>query len=368
MALAVFSRVQRYPQAAAEASSTYHRLLRVAQEQVGTVTLHEQNIDGCLLAAFLMGRYECATYYPALKSKDSFKSLPLWSHHDGAMAILKVWSGSPNHMPATSIIKQTRRGLIRSSLLRDLPLPGWMLDGSLFGEHDRDLDYDRIFVQTVSLFHEFKRLQQSSTLVAAKAEELSRQAQGLDKALQDWAARLPSTWSHFRHIIAEPGPWPKNHLYSPIVYSYSKIGYAATWSKYFAVRMLVNSMCLRVLKLSRSSLLVDFAHESQLLECAFRLKEMADSLASTIPFCLERIKVADKSKTAKNTVSVKLCVNEEIKPYLANLMVWPLTIASSLEGVDSRQQLWFRSELARLGTLTGAGNLERAESDQWVRI
>ena len=61
MALAVFSRTQKHPAAATEASPRYYRLLRVAQEriaQLGISTLDEQKIDACLLAIFLMGRYE----------------------------------------------------------------------------------------------------------------------------------------------------------------------------------------------------------------------------------------------------------------------------------------------------------------------
>ena len=95
---------------------------------------------------------------------------------------------------------------------------------------------------------------------------------------------------------------------------------------------------------------------------------MADSLASTIPFCLERFKVAhDPDSPIRQTLTM-LNTNDEIKPYLAMLAIWPLAIASSLEGVDVGQQLWFRSELARLGRITGAGVLEFAETDQWLRL
>lgn len=93
---------------------------------------------------------------------------------------------------------------------------------------------------------------------------------------------------------------------------------------------------------------------------------MADSLASTIPFCLERFKVADNPNSPIRQTAITLNTNEEIKPYLASSAVWPLTIASSLGGIDVRQHLWFRSELARLGRIIGAGVLECAETDQWA--
>lgn len=371
IALAVYSRTQQYPPAIIEASSKYYRLLRVTQErigQLGILTLDERNIDACLLAVFLMGRYEGVTYRPSdLNSKDSLMSLQSWSHHDGAMAILKFWNDNMSHNTATFIIKQTRRGLIKSFLLRNLPLPDWMLNGSRFGEHDLDLDYDRIVVRIVNLHYESARIQRKNGLRIAKAEELNSEARELDKAVQDWAAQTPSTCSFQRHILTEPDPWPRTNFYSSIVYSYSRPGYAAVWSQYFATRMLINSIRLRILEPSRQNPLVDSTYEQQRLGCITQLRGMADSLASTIPFCLERFK-ADNLHSPIRQASITINTEEEIKPYLASLAVWPLTIASSLEGIDVRQQLWFRSELARLGRITGDSVLECAETDQWVML
>jgi len=80
----------------------------------------------------------------------------------------------------------------------------------------------------------------------------------------------------------------------------------------------------------------------------------------------ERFKVEDKPNSPIRQTSVKLNNDIEINPYLPNLVVWPWTIASCLEGIDAGQQLWFKSELARLGTMTGAGVLECAETDRWA--
>lgn len=369
MALAVYSRTQQHPPAAIEASSRYYRLLRVAQERIAQLaipTLDERNIDACLLAVSLMGRYEGATHRPGdLNSKGPFTSLQSWSHHDGAMAILKVWNDNLSHNTATFIIKQTRRGLIKSSLLRNLPLPDWMLNGTRFGEHDRELDYDRIVVRTVNLHHACASLQQKNGLQIAKAEQLNNEAQELDKALQDWAAYIPSTCFYRRHILTKPDPLPRRHFYSSIVYSYPKPGNAAAWSEYFAVRMHINSTRLRALEPSRPNPLIELTYEQQRLECTTQLEAMADSLASSIPFCLERFKIDNSSPPISQT-SIMLNTNDEIKPYLASLAVWPLTIASSLDGIDVGRQLWFRSELARLGRITGDGVLECARTDQWA--
>jgi hypothetical protein len=196
MALAVYSRTQQHPPAAAEASSRYYRLLRVAQERIAQLanpTLDEQNIEACLLAVSLMGRYECAMRRPGdTDSKDSFTSIQRWCHHDGAMAILKVWNDNPSHKPGTFIVKQIRRGLIKSSILRSLPLPDWLLDGNHFGEQERELDYDRIVVRVVNLHHASTNLLQEDGLQILNAEKLSNEAREIEKALQEWLTNVPS--------------------------------------------------------------------------------------------------------------------------------------------------------------------------------
>jgi len=102
MALAVYSRTQQHRPAAIEASIKYQQLLQVAQATIPT--LSERNIDACLLAIFLMSRYEDAMHNPrSLNSKIPFSSsLRSFSHHDGAMAILKIWKDQLSHsQPAT---------------------------------------------------------------------------------------------------------------------------------------------------------------------------------------------------------------------------------------------------------------------------
>lgn len=368
MAHAVYSRTQHHPPAAIEASLRYHRVLRIVQEriaQVGIQRLNEQDFDDCLLAVLLMGRYEGATAHAILNSKRSFTSLQSWSHHDGAMAILKVWNDRLSPHTATDIVKQTRRELIRASLLRNLPLPAWMLDGGRFGEHDIELEFDRIIVRIANLHYLSTRLQQKNSLQITEAEELNNEARELDQALQDWEARIPTTCRYERHTLVEPYPWPRRHLYSSMVFSYLRPGYTGPWSLYFAMRLIVNSTRLRVLNLGRSHRLVDFTYEQQQLECITQLKAMADSLAFTVPFCLERFEL-NRTDLPISQTSITLNENEEIKPYLAGLLVWPLSIASSVEGIDMRQQFWFRSELAILGKIIGYDVFECAETDRWA--
>jgi hypothetical protein len=368
MALAIFSRTQKNESAAKEASSRYHNLLQVVQKRIAQLArpaLDERNIEACLLAVSLMGRYEGATHHPrGSVSNDSITSMHSWSHHDGAMAILKIWSDSLSHTPATFIIRQTRRVLIRSCLLRQLPLPDWLLEGSRFGEHGGELDFDRIIVRTVILCQEFARIQQYG-LLSSKTEILNSEARDLDKALKDWIGHIPTTCSYRRQFLKPSDSWPRGHFYSSLVYSYPRPENSGAWSHYFALRMLVNSTRLKILEQNIRESFDEVTYEQQRLECITNLEAMADSLASSIPFCLERLRV-NNSSSRTDKCSIMLSKSDEIKPYLASLVVWPLSIASSIEGIDVKQKLWFRSQLATIGRITGNGVLESAETDQWT--
>ncbi|KAI9714574.1 MAG: hypothetical protein M1812_006379 [Candelaria pacifica] len=370
MALAVYARTQHHPLAIKEAFSTYHQLLGVVQKRIlngETLKTDEKITDAFLLAILLMGRYEGVMHQcNHVKSKDSFQSFQSWSHHDGAMAILKAWNDRHKRSPATLIIKQIRRGLIRSSLMRHKPLPEWMLDSNRFGENGKC--YDSLVTRAVHLHHAMLKLREGSSCHhTARAAELDAELRELDEALEDWVARFPGTWAYRRHALTA-GPWPRKHFYSSVAFSYSTLGYGAAWSRYFAMRMLINSTRWRVLRFSRPELLAISLCEQQQLECVTQLSTMADNLASTIPFCLDRFKVPGSTGSSSRQSQITLNTKEDVKPHLATLVVWPLTIASSLEGIHVGLQLWFRSELATLGRIVGARVLECAATADWAAL
>ena len=373
LALAVFSRTQRHPPAAVEATKRYQRVLRIFQDVL--YSLSETNIDACLLTIFLMARYEDAVY--RLNHFDvgtpAVASFPSFSHHDGALAILKYWRERLScHQPATNVIRLTRHGLIRSALMRNLALPKWIMDGSLFGESGFELGYDRIVVRLAGIRHQLSAsykmklgVGSAGDVLPFSATELDQKLQDIDESLKTWASKITNTWRHQRHVLSDPYPWPMRDFYSPVVYSYSKTAYGAVWVQYYATRMLTIVTRLRTLELMRHD--PYSLCQSQRSDCISDLKSMANDLAFSIPFCLQRFKVTyrDPRSTADRVI---LNTEDEIRPHLASLIVWPLTIASSLVDLDSEQVSWFRSELARLGRVTGVGVLESAETHQWLQL
>lgn len=340
----------------------YYRLLGVAQHRIAQLsfsTLDEPNVESCLLAASLMSRYEGATLSPdKAHPTNIFTSGPGWSHYDGAKAILKVWRDNFTQNAPNFIIKQTRRELLRTSFVRNLPLPDWMQDGSLFGEQDLELEYDRIMVRVVNLHYAVMMLQRQKSQLFSEAENLNNEAQKLDKLLQAWSTNIPGACIRKRHVISDLNPCPQRHFYSQTVYSFPKPGFASAWCQYFTLRLVINSVRYKIIELRRLDPAIGLCHKQLQDECTARLESMADNLACSIPFCLERIKVDNSSA---NPPSAMLNLDEEIKPYLARLISWPLLVASTVEGISTMRQRWFRQELSCLGRVTGDGLLECGE-------
>lgn len=337
MALAFYSRARQGSVAATEATMQYCRLLQLTRKQLAQSELDEQGIDACLLAIFLMGRYEAAINPPNQDHSNKFISRRTWNHHDGAMAMLRLWKDNLHPKHATTIIKQARRGSLRSLLLRKLPLPDWLVDGQQFGESGLELEYDRMFVRIANLHYHLGHLQGQNSLLIANVKRLQNEAMELDNAMQNRESRLRSIVSYRVHTLKETAPWPKPQFYSAVLYSYSSSVHAAIWCQDFALKMLIISMRSEILKLSAGDPFDDFSEELQ-REYLALLEETSGHLASSIPFCLELFKTVSSSLSTDKT-GIKLNIVKEIKPYLVTSLVRPLTIASSLEKVDNRRKL-----------------------------
>lgn len=379
IALAVFSRTQQHPPAALKASKRYQEVLQLAQSTMASMV--DSNVETYLIAVCVMGRYEdaihCAPRNVSRETRftDTLQSI---SHHDGAMAILKIWRKQLSHnQPATDIIKHTRRGCIKSAIMRNHALPDWLQDGSVFGERGLELDFDRIVVQIADIrqvlnavhHRESTFLRRTPHNLRTIGEALNEDARKIDEALQEWRRKFPSSWSYQRHNLPLSHAFPTADFFSPMVYSFSCVADVGVWIQYFIMRMLVDSARLKILRL-RSSKLNEFTGDAEQTERLSHLSSMAESLASSIPFCLQRFKVIDGSEgPSSETATIALTSNEASSPYvLAALMVWPLTIASSLAYVDARLKSWFRSELARQGRMLGFRVLECAETESWLQL
>ena len=371
MSLAVFAHTHQHPKAAIEASGVYDQLLRLAR--ISVVSLGPQNLDACLLAIFFMSRYEDVVYVPASSSGGSrfISSLHSTSHHDGALSILEAWKEHLGSIqPASDVIKHTRRGMIRSALMRGRAPPLWMTDGVCFGETGLDLEYDSIVIRIATLRHHVSTLvyEQNPTMPPAqsltlKFDMLNQEAQDVHWALRIWTTHFPTVWDRHTHNF----PFhTSEEFYSSTAYSYSSPEYAAVWSLYFAMTMLVNGTRLRLLKLS-STASVEVVNQ-QCLDCLSNIDVMADEFMATLPFLLQISQFAGELDRSSHRRPVATRTRKDIDPYMANLAAWPLAIAAGIGDVDNKKKQWLRSQLAQVGRTLGFGVFACAESDQWLEL
>ncbi|KAJ3462667.1 hypothetical protein MRS44_007453 [Fusarium solani] len=359
VALSVFARFQNCRPAAAEASKSYLNLLRHMQNHIPRFSSgnpSSDEIDEYLLGAHFMARYEAFVQNHGDEADlEPLKEAKVWFHIDGAAAILKIWFNNRHRYNPTAIIRQTRRKLIKSCLLREQPLPRWLADGGVFGEREVALESDHLTIQFIDLHHKYLELKQSSqngTLVAQQVDSLVDDFRRLDQEIQGWSTRLPSKWSCTKHTLPETCDYSQDDFYSSTIFICAKLGYTAVWNEYYAIRMLVSHTRLQILHLAPQP------NSAATLECLCQLGSSADSLASFVPFCLGRIR-----KSPKGSVELS---SDPFKPYLASLVVWPMSLASGLHTLDPAQRQWFSLALARVSKSSSECLYAYAASDYWA--
>ncbi|KAL2687613.1 hypothetical protein Neosp_005174 [[Neocosmospora] mangrovei] len=210
-------------------------------------------------------------------------------------------------------------------------------------------------VKFIDLHHKYLELKQSSqsgTLVAQKVDNLIDDFRILDQDIQTWAARLPSKWSYSQHILPETCDFSQDEFYSKAVSTCAKLGYTAVWNEHYAIRMFISHTRLQILHLAPQP------NPAETHEYLSQLGSSADSLASFVPFCLGRIR-----KTPKGSVELS---DEPFKPYLASLVVWPLSLASGLHTLEPAQRQWFSSTVARVSEKSSECLYAYAASDYWA--
>ncbi|KAJ4297471.1 hypothetical protein N0V90_005362 [Kalmusia sp. IMI 367209] len=366
VALAVFGVKMKEKDAVTESSKAYVKLLKKMQSgilRINSGTLDADEIDAYLLTAYFMARYESFIQQNS-DSAEPLSTMKLWFHFDGAGAILQAWNANRWKYTPSVVIKQARRLLIRSSLLRERQ-PGWLEDGAAFGETDIALSYDRFVIQIMQLYDRYQRAAQASVfdplIVIPEIDALAAEARSLDAAFQNWSTHLPTKWFFRRHLRPETDTltYPNDISYSPEISSCAKLGYTAVWTEYFALRMLLTNTRLRIFDLDPTPTNSTFLESLTLLA---ELTSSAETLASFIPFCLDDVRISPAPSTAV------VMSHEPFKPYLANLVVWPLALASSLHKLDPVLQRWFCRALRKIATGSSECLVAYALSDYWVML
>lgn len=367
LALSVYARFQNCRAAEIEACKVYLELLQHMQISILHVDSTNPNADE--IDAYLLGSHFMARYESFVQNQDNgavlepLKQINVWYHFDGAEAVLKFWYDHRRQRTPSRVIKHTRRKLIKSALLREQQLPGWLADGNVFGESDIALEFDCLIVQFLEIHHRYLGLKQAAAdgeQISQNLDNLVNESRQLGCSLRQWSTSLSSKWQYVKHILPEISDFPRDEFLSAAVISCPKLGHSAVWTEYFAMRMLTSHTHLRLLDLTAAQ--SNSAHQSETLESLVELKSSADSLAALVPFCLKRIRIASH-QTLKASVELS---TEAFQPYLASLVVWPMSLASSLQKLEPAQRQWFRSALHRVSKESSACLLAYAMSDYWA--
>lgn len=370
LALSIFANVHQDSPASRIASRKYEKLLGIVRQTVQT--LDETNVDSCLLAIFTMARYEATTYFDSSGAVANCKSL---LHHDGSKAVLKLWKEGLSHkMSATEVIKHSRRGVMRSALLRGAFIPEWLQNGHDFGERGRELAFDHIMVQLLNLRYEVRALcaktaKADSNKGSSRALELFDELYDIDSSLQDWKAHFPRGWTyrsaHSNLQLVESSaantPWT--------IYSYSSPLHAWTWNQYITTCMLIDSTRITILDLCKAANSDEYSWKEQMKQCLSRIHTMSDQLAANIPYCLQRFRPTHGHPGETDEPDhIWYSPERKIKPYAANQLIWPIGIAAGITNMDPKQRQWFKSMLSALGKITGLGVIACADTNNWLRL
>ncbi|KAF2795755.1 hypothetical protein K505DRAFT_406770 [Melanomma pulvis-pyrius CBS 109.77] len=366
---ATFGRAQRSQAALNVGCAMYSRAL--VKTNMALKDANEVTHDSVLLSAMLLSFYENSVLDRV--SQTSSRDIEAigsrsFAHHDGAMALLKLrrqrgWPTNTN----MELDKLVRRQLMRSLLLRSIPLPLWLRDGSKYGETGFALEMDRYMVIVAKLRHQASRLSKGPAKCSApisdeKMAELRSflaETQALDSALARWATILPAELQ-YRSIAVQQEPHIEigDRSFNGTIHIYPTVGHAGLWNRYRALRLAVNALILRALSAVPVPLELDLnALKDAVKSIIYRL---AEDLCESVPFTLDLIgtyQVDGKEQffVTQNPTSLK----GAIKASTAYFICWPLALVITIPDIPDRPRQYLRDRLLDVSEIVDDGVLER---------
>lgn len=291
-----------------------------------------------------------------------------FAHHDGAMAVLNLRRQLDQRTSyGMELDKLVRRQLMRSLLLRSMPLPSWLRDGSQYGEHGSALELDRCMVGAAKLRHQASSLSVDSARLSIPdrydemvgLRRLLAEAQTLDDGLLVWANGLPIENRYSTRTVQDDGRVETgNRIFHGTVHIYTTVGHAGISNRYRAIRLTVNDIMLKILSVLAES--PDSNTESLEKAAKLRIQYLADDLCASVPYMLGLIEthhVAGHDVTVVTKVPASLKV--AVKATTASFLCWPLTMATMVSGIPEGHQRYLRDRLLDVSEIVDDGVLER---------
>ncbi|KAK9370784.1 hypothetical protein V1509DRAFT_671592 [Lipomyces kononenkoae] len=257
--------------------------------------LSRETIDQLLVAIKLMGGYDNVMYLgkrqitqPLPPSTVDDAGPPIWnniSHYKGAAGLLQIRQeqGYPQNVPLDRAVRFFIK--IRACILRGETVQGWLQNGAAYGEEGPALTLDSLTVQvaalrsrSVTLFHETDPDLPSRI---NRLEDIAIEARELDLALAAWTHAIPDEWKFSIHPSTEPTK--SDVQYEGHIHRYTTHEHAAIWIHYRAVRIIVNSILLRLLSALAECARPESSLTAQLGMCQEKIISLATDLCRTVP-------------------------------------------------------------------------------------
>ncbi|KAL2367425.1 hypothetical protein BDBG_16869 [Blastomyces gilchristii SLH14081] len=334
-----------------------------------------------LLAIMLLSFYENSVT-DRRSSPASSHAIQAWAsrsfaHHDGALAVLRLRRQTQHRTGAAHVLdKLVRRQLMRSLLLRSLPLPSWLEDGFEYGEYGFALELDTCLVDVAKIRHRAKTLfadfANSSLYERCDKEEeeeeegeallysFLEEAYALDGTLVSWTEHLPLENWYTTHTVKEHGQAEiHNRVFNSTVHIYPTVGHAGMWNRYRALRLAVHDTILQALSILDGLVDSDSTTEPLVEAVKVTTEHLSDDICASVPYMLGLVEagcaIADDVIIADPPASTK----RTVKATTAGLLCWPLATAVMVSGIPEKHELYLKSCLLEVSEIVDDGVLER---------
>jgi hypothetical protein len=378
VAHATFGRAQRMHAALAVGSKMYSKAL--TKTNMALRDTNEVTHDAVLLAAMLLSYYEnSVTDKGSNLSGRDIEDIGArsFAHHDGAMALLKLrrqrgWSVHTN----LELDKLVRRQLMRTLVLRRMPLPPWLRDGAQYGETGYALELDRYMVIVAKLRHQVYVFSMDTTKCTipvseekvAQLRDFSAEAQALDSALARWASGLPADLQYSSIAVhKDPGIESEDGSFNGTIHVYPTVGHAGLWNRYRVLRIAVNALILQTL----SAVPVPLELDLNTLKDAVRtiIYRLSEDLCESVPFTLDLVAVEQVNGQDRFSVTkASTPLSGAIKASTAYFICWPLALVITIPEIPKGPRQYLRDRLLDVSEIVDDGVLERLATTPFQSI
>jgi hypothetical protein len=287
-----------------------------------------------------------------------------FTHHDGALAILKERrrQGLPDQRSLV-IDKLCRRQLLRSALLRKSGVPVWFEDGAEFGETGLALKLDRYLAKVAQIQHRvetFVRFRQYENSNDSQTRQkqigcMLEEARRLDNEMLNYEKQMPEDWKYNSHCLDTPSV--DAMIFGHLVHTYSSLAHAGLWVRHRTVRIMLSCTIIELLSIDSPFLHEPFTDQAR--SVTTQVWNLVDEICVAIPYLMHKVtegsnglpKFRSKEDALSRVTAATLC-------YLA-FPLHGLIEVFKLVSIPASQQQWIKAQMRYSSRAAGDKMLER---------